>query len=40
MVAITILPTYYETRKSLVPKDQQTEPFRPFPFLNLQEWDV
>lgn len=34
VVAITILPVYLEARKSLVPKDQQEEPFRPFPFLN------
>ncbi|KAK9808091.1 hypothetical protein WJX73_004628 [Symbiochloris irregularis] len=34
VVAITILPIYLETRKSLLPKDKQEEPFRPFPFLN------
>lgn len=37
-VLISILPTYFEGRKSLVPADKQIEPFRPIPFLSPDEY--
>ena len=37
IVVLMIIPTYLEGRRSLVPKELQEEPFRPFPFLNLDE---
>ena len=37
-VALGVIPYYLESRKDLVPKDKQQEPFRPFPFISSDEY--
>ena len=37
-ILLGVIPTYLESRKSLVSKDKQEEPFRPFPFLSPDEY--